>query len=151
MLSNKKSNICKLHTLLILLQRLSQPCATQQHPQHPGSILGCAIFYFILFLHKKLTSGTYRFLAHGPILRKSRMGWPAWPGKDFGLDIIRYLSLYKFVSALLRLSPTILPIQPPQTYYLLYFTTSLQKIPPPITPSLRPFPPYLFPLYTITH
>jgi len=29
------------------------------------------------------------------------MGWPAWPGKDFGLDIIRYLSLYKFVSELL--------------------------------------------------
>ena len=37
-----------------------------------------------------------------------------------------------------------------QTYYLLYFTTSLQKIPPPITP-LQPFPSYLFPLYTITH
>ena len=39
----------------------------------------------------------------------------------------------------------------PQTYYLLYFTTSLQKIPPPITHSLQPFSPYLFPLYTITH
>ena len=40
----------------------------------------------------------------------------------------------------IRLSPTIPPIQLPQTYYLLYFTTSLQKIPPPITPSLQPFP-----------
>jgi len=37
----------------------------------------------------------------------------------------------------------------PQTYYLLYFTISLQKI-PPITP-LQPFLSYLFPLYTITH
>src|SRR6185312_11048675 len=43
------------------------------------------------------------------------------------------------------------PSNSPQTYYLLYFTTSLQKIPPPITPSLQPFPSYLFPLYTITH
>src|SRR6185369_8277108 len=43
------------------------------------------------------------------------------------------------------------PSNSPQTYYLLYFTTSLQKIPPPITPSLQPFPPYLFPLSTITH
>ena len=35
--------------------------------------------------------------------------------------------------------------------YLLYFTISLQEIPPPITPSLQPFPPYPFPLYTIPH
>ena len=51
----------------------------------------------------------------------------------------------------LRLSPTIPPIQLPQTYYLLYFTISLQKIPLPITPSLQPFPSYPFPLYTIPH
>ena len=42
------------------------------------------------------------------------------------------------------------PSNSPQTYYLLYFITSLQKIPPSITP-LQPFPTYLFPLYTITH
>ena len=41
------------------------------------------------------------------------------------------------------------PIQLPQTYYLLYFTTFLQKIPPPITPSLQPFPSYLF--HTLTN
>ena len=41
----------------------------------------------------------------------------------------------------IRLSPTIPPSNFPQTYYLLYFTTSLQKIPSPITPSLQPFPP----------
>ena len=43
------------------------------------------------------------------------------------------------------------PSNSPQTHYLLYFTTALQKIPPPITSSLQPFPQYLFPLYTITH
>ena len=42
------------------------------------------------------------------------------------------------------------PSNSPQTYYLLYFTTSLQKIPPynSFSPTI---PSYLFPLYTITH
>ena len=37
----------------------------------------------------------------------------------------------------------------PQTYYLLYFTTSLQNIPPPITPSLQPFP-HIYSLYILS-
>ena len=42
------------------------------------------------------------------------------------------------------------PSNSPQTYYLLYFTTSLQKI--PLYNSFSPtIPPYLFPLYTITN
>ena len=54
-------------------------------------------------------------------------------------------------SGSLRLLPTIPPSNSPQTYYLLYFITSIQKIPPSIIHSLQPFPPCLFPIYTITH
>lgn len=39
----------------------------------------------------------------------------------------------------------------PYIYFLLYFTTSLQKIPPPINHHLQPFPPNSFPLYTVPH
>ena len=51
----------------------------------------------------------------------------------------------------LRLSPTIPPIQLPPNVLFTIFYYLPKKYSSPITPSLQPFPPYLFPLYTITH
>ena len=86
---------------------------------------------------------------------KGREFWPKAPKARFnivGLEGIppAAATVCSLSLCAVRLSPTIPPSNSPQTYYLLYFTISLQKIPSPITP-LQPFPSYLFPLYTITH